>query len=61
MHKFRAALPRPVHPIQCLIPPDFDQIEAAEEECVRQVQHGHSFTANDATANKCADPKIYSL
>lgn len=60
MHKPRAGLPWLV-----LSPPpelleDFDQIEEATEECVRLVQHGHTFDGS-IQGIKPAHSKIYSL
>lgn len=40
---------------------DFDQIEEAENEYVRQVQHGHSFAADGMTDAKPSHGRIYSL
>lgn len=55
------ALPRRLRPIVCMMPRDFDQIEAAEHEAVRQIEHGHSFQADGMTEPKAGHNKIYSL
>lgn len=39
---------------------DFDQIEEAESECIREILHGHSFSA-DGMTEKPSHGRIYSL
>jgi len=65
MSQTRAGNYRPVHRHISTIPKDFDEIEEAETECVRQVLAGHVF---DASSNAPQIPqgghwhnKIYSL
>jgi len=62
MHQTRGAVYRPAHlRDSATLLSDFDNTEVETAELVREVQHGKIFTANDATATKCADSKIYSL
>lgn len=61
MRQTRAGHHRPVYSHICTIPKDFDQIEAAEHEAVRQIEHGGFFTADGMTEPKASHGKIYSL
>ena len=62
MHQTRGAIYRPAHLRDtATLLSDFDNTEAETEELVREIHRGKLFQANDATATKCANPKIYSL
>lgn len=61
MHQTRGAVYRPAHLRDtATLLRDFDQIEEATEECVRLVQHGHTFDGS-IQGIKPAHSKIYSL
>jgi len=60
MRQIRPGYHKPVPKLCTLVPKDFDQIEAAEHEFVRQIQHGHAFNA-DGMTEKPSQGKIYSL
>lgn len=60
MRQTRAGHYRPVPKLATLVPKDFDQIEEAESECIREIMHGHSFSA-DGMTEKPSHGRIYSL
>ena len=59
MHKPRAGHFGSALPTRIELLEDFDDIDAAERECVRQIHHGHSFAA--AIELKPSTHKIYTL
>lgn len=61
MRQTRAGSHRPVPRLATFIPRDFDQIEETEHEFVRQVQHGHSFSADGQIRETAGHNRIYSL
>ena len=61
MRQTRAGHHKPVPKLATLVPKDFDQIEEAEDECVRLIQHGHYFDASGQIREPGGHNKIYSL
>jgi len=62
MRQTRGAVYRPAHLRDtATLLSDFDNTEAETEELVREIQCGHSFSADGMTPPKASPNKIYSL